>query len=368
MEYQSKPNITQVLYAGKGGHGSVVQSLIESDSENLFHQQLIFFGVENLDVGYRSFCENKQIPFQTILKQKGKHLKSWKLYLKILKKQKPDVILLHSMTLILPTIWHCCFHKTKCIAVEHQSNQAKRKSEWVWSFLALVFCSKVVYLTENYQTEIKRKIAILRYSKKTLVIANGIDTDYFKPTTEIEEKKSTFKIGMASRINSLRDHQTLIHAFEKLNHETLNLELHIAGAGEGFETLQNLVLKSNIKSKIKLHGNLNQVEILDFYHSLQIYVHSSLAETQSTSVLQAMSVGLPILATDIPGNRELIINKQTGILFELKNVHELHSKLELLIQNPDFCKEIAQNARQKCISEHDAKNQFLKYAELISKA
>jgi len=366
MESHNKPKITQVLYSGKGGHGSVVQSLVEGDTENQFHQQFIYFGIENLDRDYKSFCETNQIPFETILKHKGKHFSSWKLYLKILKRQKPDFIFLHSMTLILPTIWYCWFRKTKCIAVEHQSNQAKRRSEWIWSFLAVIFCSRIVYLTENYKTEVKRKIAILRYYEKSTVIANGIDTDYFKPAIEAE-KTSVFKIGMASRINSLRDHQTLIQAFEKLNHEKLNLELHIAGDGEGFENLQKLVNKSNVRDKIILHGNLNQAEMLTFYQSLKLYIHSSLAETQSTAILQAMAVGLPILATNIPGNRELIINQQTGILVAVKNVNELKVSIESLIQNPTFANELGQNARHKCLAEHSTKIQFLKYAELILK-
>jgi glycosyltransferase involved in cell wall biosynthesis len=367
MESQNKPKITQVLYSGKGGHGSVVQYLVEGDTENQFQQQFIYFGIESLDSDYKAFCETHQIPFETILKQKGKHFSSWKLYLKSLRQQKPDFIFLHSMTLILPTIWYCWFHKAKCIAVEHQSNQAKRKSEWIWSALAVIFCSRIVYLTENYQTEVKRKIGILRYSKKSVVIANGINTDYFKPTIETEEK-SIFKIGMASRINSLRDHQTLIQAFEKLNHETQIFELHIAGAGEGFEYLQHLVNQSKIKEKIKLLGNLNHVEMLTFYQSLQLYIHSSLAETQSTALLQAMAVGLPILATDINGNRELIVNKETGILFEPKNTIDLVSKIEKILQNPDLTTQLGKNARLKCENEHSSKIQFLRYAKLISKA
>lgn len=366
MEFQNRPKITQVLYSGKGGHGSVVNSLIESDTDRLFQHQLIFFGIENLDSDYKTFCESKEIPFEKILKEKGKHLLSWKLYLKILKKQKPDFIFLHSMTLILPTIWYCWFHKSKCIAVEHQSNQAKRKSEWVWSFLAVIFCARIVYLTENYRNEVKRNIGILRYSEKSMVIANGINTAFFKPTTEGQEK-ATFKIGMASRINSLRDHQTLIQAFEKLNHESQQFELHIAGAGEGFDSLKNLVDQSKVKEKINLHGNLNQNEMLAFYQSLQLYIHCSLAETQSTSILQAMAVGLPILATDIPGNKELIVNYETGILFETKNAVDLVSKIEKIFQNRDLHSQLGKNARLKCESEHSAKNQFLKYAELISK-
>jgi glycosyltransferase involved in cell wall biosynthesis len=367
MESQNRPKITQVLYSGKGGHGSVVQSLVEGDTENQFQQQFIYFGIESLDSDYKAFCETHQIPFETILKQKGKHFSSWKLYLKSLKQQKPDFILLHSMTLIVPTIWYCWFHKAKCIAVEHQSNQAKRKSEWIWSIFAIVFCYRIVYLTENYQSEVKRNIGILRYSKKSVVIANGINSDYFKPVIETEEK-STFKIGMASRINSLRDHQTLIQAFEKLNHETQNFELHIAGAGEGFEYLQQLVDQSKVSDRIKLHGNLNQKEMLAFYQSLQLYIHSSLAETQSTAILQAMAVGLPILASDIPGNRELIVDQETGILFEPKNAVDLVSKIEKMVQNPDLTKHLGKNARLKCENEHSAKIQFLKYAELISKA
>lgn len=367
MDFQNKTKITQVLYSGKGGHGSVVQSLVEGDTENQFQQQFIYFGIENLDLDYKSFCDKNDIPFETILKQEGKHLSSWKLYLKHLKQQKPDFILLHSMTLILPTIWYCFFHNAKCIAVEHQSNQAKRKSEWIWSLLAVLFCSKIVYLTENYRNEVKRNIGILRYSKKSVVIANGINSDFFKPAIETE-KKSTYKIGMASRINSLRDHQTLIQAFEKLNHETQNLELHIAGAGERFETLQNLVNQSNVKEKIKLLGNLNQLEMLAFYQSLQLYIHSSLAETQSTAILQAMAVGLPILATDIPGNRELMVDQETGILFAPKNANDLVSKIEKILQNPDVTAQLGKSARLKCENEHSAKIQFLKYAELISKA
>jgi glycosyltransferase involved in cell wall biosynthesis len=109
-------------------------------------------------------------------------------------------------------------------------------------------------------------------------------------------------------------------------------------------------------------------ERLTFYQSLKLYIHSSLAETQSTAILQAMAVGLPIIATNIPGNRELIINQQTGILVALKNVNELKVFIESLIQNPTFANELGQNARQKCLAEFTTTMQFSNYAKLISKA
>lgn len=355
--------ITQVLYSGKGGHGSVVQSLITADDANHFEHSLIYFGIEPLDPGYADFCKKRKISYKDILKTEGSHLKSWKKYLTCLKAQHPDVVLLHSMTLVLPTIWYCLFRKTKLVAVEHQSNQAKRKSEWVWSFLALIFARKLVYLTPQYADEIRKKFGFLARNKKIAVIPNGIDTDYFAPTKNPLPSKPI--IGMASRINALRDHQTLINGFELIAKTHPDAQLHIAGDGDGMEKLKGMVAASNYRDKIVLRGNLTESELLAFLQGLTIYVHSTLAETLSTAILQAMGVGLPVVVSNIPGTAYMFEDGTEGYFFETGKADNLAEKLSAILQDKVQVSQSGKKAREKCVRDYSAAAMFKKYKSLF---
>jgi|GEM_PF-876741 len=355
--------LTQVLYAGLGGHGSVVSSLIGADEKQAFAHSLIYYGVEPLNAAYRNFCIENAIPHVAIQKEAGQNKDSWKAYKKALEAQAPEVILLHSTNLLIPSWQYARRKKIRLLVVEHQSNQAKRKSEWLWSLLAMFLASRIVYLTNNYRAEIRKKLKFFYRESKTSVIPNGMDTNRFVPA---ETPAIPFKIGMCSRINPLRDHETLVRAFEMQAEQFPQLELHIAGDGEGLEQLRERCAHTSFGSRIFLHGNLLETELVAFLQSLTIYIHSTKAETLSTAILQAMSTGLPLLISRIAGTQNMFPEGKAGFFCTPGDPQDLAEKLGILLTAETLRKEQGSAARQIVLRHYSVISMFTAYEKLLN--
>lgn len=323
-------NILQVLYSGLGGHGNVAYSFIEGSNNN-DNQQLIFYGIESLKPEYKIKASECGAVYRSILKKRGIDISALLKYISCLYAFKPEVIILHSTNLLVPTFFYKLISGSKLLFVEHQSNQAKSKHQWLMSSLSFLLADKVVYLTEEYKREVKARIKYFK-EEKTVVIPNGINTNVFRAKEDTLFNPAKVKLLMVSRLNKLRDHYTIIRAAEVLikKYELRNLVLTIAGDGETLEELKKITKDLRLEQNVKFTGNLAEAEIVKEFHNADIYVHASLAETLSTSILQAMASKLPIVASNITGINNLLIDEHNALLFNNGDYEGLADKILLL--------------------------------------
>ncbi len=333
--------ILQVLYSGLGGHGTVAFGLLDFFQE--YQNYLFFYGIEPINTNYIKQIknENKVKHYGSVQKQTKTGLKEWYVYYRYLKKTKPDIVLLHSPQLILPTFVFSLFHNTKIITFEHDAISIRTRTKWIVTNINTILAKNIVVLSAPYLKAVKNKLWFKFLVKKYRIIPNSIDTNKFARKRELFSSDKT-QLFMASRMNHLRDHITLIEAVIKLKQQEKPVTLRIAGDGETLEGLKNKYSKYPF---IIFLGNLNEQEIINELNQSDIYVHSTLAETFSTAILQAMSMGLPVVTTDIEGTRHMIENNKTGLLFEPKNIDDLFAKLNFLIKNQNKAIVLGTNAR-----------------------
>ncbi len=360
--------VAQILYSGLGGHASVVFSIINADKQRQLCNHLIFYGIEETKPEYIEKCEQLKIPYTSIIKKSTKD--NINPYLKLfnsLKTIKPDIILCHSPNVIIPSYLYKKINSTKLIIVEHTPNQVKRKSEWLWSLLSMIVANKVVLLSEQYRVDLKKKLGFIFRSSKVKVIPNGIDIDVFAPSLKRQNWKGV-SIGMVSRLSVSKDHNALIKAFVKLKGKPYydSLNLYIAGDGETRDSLIKITEELDLKSKVHFLGMLDEQQIIDLLNDLDIYVHSSLGETMSTAIMQAMACGLPVIATDIPGINNLIEHEKTGLLFTKGDDNELQSYIDSLVLNLELRRKLMESAREYAINYFSNKIMFSKYSKLIN--
>lgn len=350
--------LLQILYPGLGGHSSVATSLIAGDRENTFDHYLLGYGIEkpsgNLDA----------VQCDYVLKKRGF---DWMSYLKVfnkIRKLKPDAVIVHSTSQVITVFVYSLFHNIKWLAVEHQANNAKTKMDWVYSFLILLLAPKVVYLTEMYKKEMTAHFPRLSKFKKIAVIGNGIDLTKFVPRTRVPDGYTN--ITMISRMNKLRDHHTLITAFHTIAQTNNNVRLKIAGEGETYADIKELIKSLSLESKAELLGFLNEEEIIKLLHETDIYVHSSFAETQSTSLLQVMACKIPIIATDIPGINNVLTDRHDGLLFTPENTAQLIENINKFSQNYNLRKNCVENSFLKVEKFYNCSMQYINYENLLN--
>lgn len=358
--------ILHVLYSGLGGHGSVFFSMVTADGSHEFEYEALFNGIEDLRAEYKTKCKNLGIEWSFIKKKTGIDLTYYKNLLRIIKNSNAEIIFLHNSAYIIPAKLAAFFSKLKkkIIIRETQANNLKGKRDWLWLSMAFLLASKIVFLSEEYRNEVQKKLHWLYSKNKVVVIPNGIDLAIFYPVINMNKLQIT--IGMQGRLTENKDHTTFLHAFALLKNQGYNnIKLKIAGDGTRKSELILLAKKLNIENEVEFTGILEENNLVQFLHNLTIYIHASHGETMSTAIMQAMACGLPIIASDVPGINNMIINNKTGILVPVKDIKSMVDGILKYINNKNFRETMAINGFGYAKENFPAGKMLESYKKLI---
>ena len=316
----AKQKIIHILYSGLGGTTEYVFNLIKADVSQEYENVILFYGIESPPSQQLLLAEKLVSKVIFIHKKQGYDRKSFKQVSELLKKEKPNIIALHINSLILT----CAKYKdAKLIFVEHQANHLKTRKEWLWTFIAQYISSYIVSFTDLYQKELKKRLSFFYSTTKNIIINTGIDLAlYNNLNTKTSEK---IKVGIISRINGFRDHETLLKAFSLLQYE--HVELYIAGNG----SLKN-GLETKFFKRVNWVGFLDQDGICELLKKLDIYVIASFGESTSIALMQAQASRLPIIATNVKGINN-VLTDENCVFVEPKSITDYKNALELLIKD-----------------------------------
>jgi len=361
--------ILHVLYSGLGGHSNVFFTMVSADEQKEFEYRALFNGVEIIRNEYIQQCNERDIKWSFLKKNKGLDINYiFQLY-KTIKRSRADVIFLHSGNAVFPARMAKLFSKSikQILVRETQANHLKSKVDWVSLSLSLLFADKIIFLTEECKKQIASKLRWIYRKDKIAVIPNGINMAVFKPLLKTDETKIV--LGMQSRIVNIKDHKTLLSAFSMLlknNDGASNLQLKIAGDGECKAELEEMTRLLGIDNHVFFVGILNEEKLVEFLNSLDIYIHASLGETMSTSIMQAMACKKPIIASDVPGINNMIIHNKTGILIPVKEPGAMAGAIENLINDRELRASLAENAFAFAKENYSGSIMFSRYNQIFT--
>ncbi len=145
-------------------------------------------------------------------------------------------------------------------------------------------------------------------------------------------------IGYVGRISNEKNINILMEAFEKLPNQN-NLQLLMVGDGN-----PKLVKKLKEINNCHVTGFVKNVE--DYYQAMDIFVMPSLTETTSLATLEAMSCGLPVIATKVGFIKSYLVKDYNGLFFPRCSATMLAIKIEKLIKDPKLRTVLGHNARK----------------------
>lgn len=177
----------------------------------------------------------------------------------------------------------------------------------------------------------KMKIALSKYSKNEIVIIpNLVDVDIFKLSKNKKNKNFTF-ITVGNLI-PVKGYDILIKAFSEILKHNDDVFLSIVGKGKESDSLMKLSKDYGIEKFIDFKGYKTKEELVLEYNNSTAYISSSRMETFGMTLIEAMSCGLPVVATKSGGPND-IVNETNGYLAEVENASSLQANMQLMIDN-----------------------------------
>lgn len=191
---------------------------------------------------------------------------------------------------------------------------------------------------------------------KIRYIPNGVDTERFHPDPEVREKlrkdlglEGAFIWLAVGRFTPQKDYSSLLQAFARVVVKRPEARLLIAGDGPLRPAMEKLVKEFGVSSQTKFLGVRR--DIPELMNAADAYVMSSTYEGMPMVLLEAHATGLPIVATDVGGNREIIVNGKTGLLIPPRNPEALgQAMLHLMNLSEERRREMGRAGREHILA------------------
>ncbi|PLW81531.1 sugar transferase [Kineobactrum sediminis] len=173
-------------------------------------------------------------------------------------------------------------------------------------------------------------------------------------------------VGTVGRLAAVKDQQLLIralgHIFATRPEERGRLRAILVGDGPERLALEQGIVREGLAGCVWLAGDRDDIPAL--LAAMDIFVLPSLGEGISNTVLEAMATGLPVIATNVGGNPELVQEGVTGQLVPVGDVAALAAAIQTLVDNPVLCERMGRAALQRVQTDFDWERTVANYLQV----
>jgi len=270
-------------------------------------------------------------------------LKCYKKLRELLKTLNPDIVISHSSKAGILTRLACKRVGVRNIFTVHGwsfTPGIKGIKRYVYLAVEKImgkFTDHLIAVSEfDLGLALKNKIVT---DSKIKVIYNGSPDLLGK---DAKPSSSVINILMTARFSFQKDHMTLFKAIQILKNEAVHVDL--VGSGPLYAKFVGLSKEMNIDHLISFHGESN--DIPSFLNKADIFVLSSQFEGLPLSICEAMSVGIPVLASDVGGVSEMVKDDYNGYLIPREDYSFLAKMLKRLIQDKETLERLGEHSRK----------------------
>lgn len=282
--------------------------------------------------------------------------------IKILRSEKPDLVYswgwLESLySLIAKPLCGFAF-----INGSVRSGKVERK---FWHYYRTI----LLHLSKNIVANSKAGLKA-NFLNRGLVLYNGIDQRFFgtlKLGSEAKEIRSSTKNPILISVANLvpfKDYFTVFDSLKILKNQGFRFLYLILGEGKMKAELMARITDLGMDDEIRILGSRINVE--EFLSVSDIFIHSSRGEGCSNAILEAMAMGLPIIATNVGGTPE-IVSSENGFLFDYKNSSQLVEKLAILLKDESQHKKMSKHSQRLAKDKYSIESMMANYYTILGK-
>lgn len=305
----------------------------------------------------------------------SKFMFAWNVY-KFIKKRDYDIIHVHGIYSIFGM--GCILAGKKVIGKLTNSIGKHKQNKIIRTFKLSVLrkIDKIIAISNQIKLEIYK---MGFDTKQIITIPNGVDTHKFKPDSKKKFKrllklpKDKIIAIFCGKLIQEKGLDILLKAMISIVKDFPQLLLLVCGAGKHREgdlesDLKKTVQECSLNKNVQFVGDVFNMP--DYFKAADIFIFPSRREGLPNALLEAISSGLPTIASNIGGNIDIIKDNYNGLLFESENEKELAEKIVVLVKDKKMQRKFSKHARTTAVKNFSldivCEDYFKLYKSLVS--
>ena len=191
----------------------------------------------------------------------------------------------------------------------------------------------------------------------------------FKDFQNIEPKplsKDKFNILFIGSVTDRKKPHMIIEAIQRIDDKSYHLSIVGPAPNEKyFKELKDLIDKSDLQNQVSLIGPVDRESVKDYYSTSNLMILPSISEGLARVIFESQVAMCPVLVTDAPGMSDIVIDGQTGYVFESNNLDSLSLKIEYIKNNYEEASLVAKNAKGFILSNYSEDNFKFSFKKLF---
>lgn len=225
------------------------------------------------------------------------------------------------------------------------------KQSFYWRYLSKYALKRADLVTCNSEVLRRGLVGLGVDPTKIRIVYHGVDTQKFKPQPG---KGFRARLGLQGvpvvistrKLRLIYNVEMLIKAVPLILERIPQASFIIAGDGEQMEHLERLTASLGVSENVRFVGWIQQAELPAYLTASDIYVSTSLSDSTSVSLQEAMACELAPVVTDLPANREWITDGETGFIVPINDVQMLAEMVVYLLKNEEIRERFGKEGRR----------------------
>ncbi len=286
-------------------------------------------------------------------------------YVALFAKYRPVVVHVQSKDDFIAATYAARLLRARVIWSDHADLKHIFRNHGVWYknpigkmvYLAAHFVERIVIVSKEDRRLIFAHIPEGPVRQKMKIVYNGA-FDSYRPVT----KNKTFTFVSTGRLVTDKGIGELIDAFLRFNKKYPDSQLYLLGDGPERKDFEK---RASLNKAITFLGY--QQNPLDYVAKSHVFLLPTYHEGFSLALVEACMLGMPVIATNVGGNPEIIRHEETGLLVDVKDVETLYDAMVKLYENKNLCEKLSKNAREiyleKFNYEEVIRDEFISFYE-----
>jgi glycosyltransferase involved in cell wall biosynthesis len=204
-------------------------------------------------------------------------------------------------------------------------------------------------------------------SKKAHVIPFGVDTDRFR--RKVVQRSTPIVFGTVKALENVYGIDRLLISFAKFLHLTKSdAVLLLYGSGREEDNLKILARNLGIAESVSFKGFVSGDDLITAYQNIDVFIALSRSESFGVAVLEASSMGIPVITSNVGGFMEVVSNDETGYIVDGENLEQIVGKMKLLAEDDELRLKMGQNGRAWVIDKYNFQSDLTSQIQLYQKA